>query len=1571
MSFNVIEASKKIVNQYKRYLKTIFDIADPEYKSLFLEQLEYADPFSKGPYLDVTDSFVKGKTVKELIDAKILSSDFSRLKDIYGKTLYLHQEQAVEKTANGDNIVVSTGTGSGKTESFLIPIINSLMREKEACGKITPGVRALLIYPMNALANDQIDRLRRTLADYPEITFGCYTGQTEYTKEKALFRKLNTDPETGEETTPLKNEILSRAEMKSNPPHILITNYAMLEYLMLRPEDSVFFDGEFAGHWKYIVLDEAHTYTGSTGIEVSMLLRRVVAKLNNPKIQYILTSATLGDKDTDEEVVAFAENLCSAPFKKENVIRATRVDLSQNASINLRLDSDFYRTVNELIECGYDDEYVLNRINETFVISHNTQDLSELLYEVLLCDATYWKVKNFLSTPKSVEEVCDYMNWSHQELTDFVEVASRAVKDRTKLFDARYHLFIRATEGVFITLPPHKSLWLSRKSCDYYNGQEYKAFEVVTCAQCHALYIIGEIKDSHLIQKANYDSASIKEAFLIGDRVHDDDEDVSLESEELETDAYELCPHCGFIRKVNEVHKRKCEHDTGDYVKLIKVKTSSVTGRVTKCISCESVNTLGVLRSFFTGQEASTSVIGTALFEELPQYEREIVVKQQDDGFDDGFDDSVEDQIINKPKAKQFIAFSDSRQAAAYFSTYFSETYNGILYGKLINEKIKELQGDKKSIPRFVRELATVFRKNEIAPFSEGTPDYEAEAWKAVLKELVDNKARNSLMGLGLLSLDVTDDVAFPSNNKFGFKTAEDVKNLCLVYITGMLSDVAIYYDKDLTESDLEFFTHNGVETSYLSNGANSAYIRSFVPKKENKTNKRKEYLERILKKNGVSVTQEEIIKFMDAVWKRFFANGGLLKNVTTKSGAEGYRVNTEKLCLTRHNKWYYCPRCHRVTPYNVAGVCPSYMCDGELEEIDIDKEEADNHYYRMYNDLIVQPLRVVEHTAQLNREEAYNFQNLFKQKKIDVLSCSTTFEMGVDVGELETVFMRNMPPSPSNYAQRAGRAGRSTKSAAFALTFCNKSNHDFNFFKNPVTMIKGVITPPSFKTDNEKICIRHVYASALAFFWKGNSKYFKTAQEMMEDGEYGVCGYKAFKEYLESHPVDLKEYLKDILPQSLIGLFDIENFGWVKWLFDEENVNYPNFKKVYELYSEEIKTLLEDKQNAIDAEIKADYILYRIRNYRNESIISFLSKNSILPKYGFPVDTVQLSVNDKKDKSGGLDLSRDLSMAIAEYAPGCQIVANGKLITSRYIRRVANEHWKMYDYVKCEKCQTLNMEIHRETGECIELKKCKQCGNVFRDKEKKTFLIPDFGFIAAPKIETPTLVKPERTYRTEAAFVNYKKDIPEAEYLFNGVKVHVATVENGPMAILTTDDFYVCQACGYALDTHKTNIPYFNQTKQAHRNPSGRNCGCTTLDKFSLGYRFETDVIRIRIDRPCNSDEAYSVLQSLILSACSELNIDNNEIAGCLQYYSEGIFYFVLYDTTPGGAGHVKRLNSEDKLQSVLYQAYLRAKNCSCGNEEGDSSCYSCLRTYQNQKNHDKIKRKYVISYLGFIAKY
>ena len=1568
MSFNVIAASKKISEQYNRYLKTIFDISDAEYKKLFEEQFETAEPFSKGPYLDVIDSFVKGRSIPEMIESGILSKDFRRLEDIYKKTLYLHQEYAIKKILDGKNVVVSTGTGSGKTECFLIPILDHLMREREKeGGKISPGVRALLIYPMNALANDQIERLRRTLADYPEITFGSYTGQTEYTREKALeiYKKLNRNQETGEDAVPLKNELLSREEMKKSPPHILITNYAMLEYLMLRPEDNVFFQGPFSHNWKFVVMDEAHTYTGSTGIEVSMLLRRVVSKLENPKIQFVLTSATLGDKDSDKKVVSFAEKLCSASFEVEDVVRAFRVDLEALSDEKYDFGTEFYDTIHNLLEEGYDDRYILERICSIFSLNTNNYELSDFLYDTLLRDATFWRIKRFLSIPQSVVSLCKETGWREEQVTAFVDVASRAMRDKTKIFDARYHFFIRATEGVFITLPPYKSVSLTRKNTAWNEGKEYKVFEVVTCAQCHSLYILGSIEENYLVQKSNYNLQDIKEAFYIGDTVHDSDGDDTLEDEKLMAETYELCPYCGFIRAANMVHKRACEHDPAKYIKVIKVKTNTISGRVTKCINCESINRLGILRSFFTGQEASTSVIGTALYEQLPSSEKIIVSRAEesfDDGFNDGFMDSVA-ETIEESKAKQFIAFSDSRQAAAYFASYFSETYEGILYSRLIRKKVGEIGVAGQPAPRFVAELAAVLKNKELSPSVDEIPDYEAEAWKAVLKELADNRSRNSLAGLGLLAVGVTEDIQFKGNTKYNL-SADEVKDVCLNFIMGMCTDAAVYHEKELSEKDILFFSYSGAETTYLSHGSNtSRCVRAFVPKTETRTNKRMEYLERVLVKKGNRCDREEIAKLLEAFWDRFFLRGGLVKNVSARFKETGYQVDTAKLIFSAGEKWYRCPKCHRITAYNVGGVCPSYMCDGELQSVDVHEIGKENHYYRLYNELTPCPLRVVEHTAQLNRDEAYHYQSLFKQKKIDVLSCSTTFEMGVDVGMLETVFMRNMPPSPSNYAQRAGRAGRSTNAAAFALTFCTKSNHDFNFFKNPVNMIRGIIVPPSFKTENEKICIRHVYASALSLFWKKYPQYFENAQNMLENDSQGRSGYTVFREYLNEKPEELKAYLKVCLPEVLVKQFEIETFGWVKWMFDEERLGYPNFERVYQMYTAELKTLQEEKKKVEEKGSPSDYILKQIHNYQSERIINFLSKNGILPKYGFPVDTVELKTTNSKLGRLGLDLSRDLSVAISEYAPGCQVVANGKLITSRYIRKVPNKHWKMYDYVQCNSCQTLNMEIHTESSPGFE--KCKQCGADLRKSAKSTFLIPDFGFIAESKISTPTLVKPERTYRTEAAFVNYDHQLPEETYDVNDLKVCIASIDNGPMAILTTDTFFVCQSCGYAQEATQSRLPFVNSIKQQHIAPSGRRCSCDSLEKFALGYRFETDVVRIKINKACNAEEAYSVLQAILLSACAQLNIDNREIAGCLQYCSAGIFYYILYDTTPGGAGHVKRLNSHAMLTAILQGAYRRAKFCDCGGEEGDSSCYSCLRTYENQRHHDMIKRKYVVEYL------
>ncbi len=266
MKFSPIDASETITKKYKRYLRTVFEISDVDYAKQFDKELNTQDVFAKGPYLDVLDSFEKGKSLNELMDKGIISKFFAKTGFPLERTLYSHQEEAILESIKGNNIVASTGNGSGKTESVLIPILAELSKEYEL-GILCPVVRALMIYPMNALANDQMERLRELLSEYPQITYGSYTGQTKQNRTRALheYRVLNDGKE------PKCNELICRDDMIKTPPHILITNYAMLEYLMIRPAENSFFNGSYAKYWKYIDLDEANVYGGATEIEVSML----------------------------------------------------------------------------------------------------------------------------------------------------------------------------------------------------------------------------------------------------------------------------------------------------------------------------------------------------------------------------------------------------------------------------------------------------------------------------------------------------------------------------------------------------------------------------------------------------------------------------------------------------------------------------------------------------------------------------------------------------------------------------------------------------------------------------------------------------------------------------------------------------------------------------------------------------------------------------------------------------------------------------------------------------------------------------------------------------------------------------------------------------------------------------------------------------------------------------------------------------------------------------------------------------------------------------------------------------
>lgn len=1554
MLFRPSESSKRITDFYRRYLLTTFGTNNEKYNKQLKQALEKDGAVADGPYISMSDPYEKGKTLSELAEEGLVSRELLKLENINpNRNLYRHQEEAVRKAVEGKNLIVTTGTGSGKTESFMIPIINQLLKEKEE-GTLGPGVRTLIIYPMNALVNDQIRRLRELLADMegnPKITFGRFTGET---KEKYKEAKEKYEEIEDISINPLsENELISREQMRMNPPNILITNYAMLEYMLLRPGDNIIFSKENASKWQYIVFDEAHSYDGAKGIEVASLVKRVKAMIGRENIKFILTSATLGDEKADSAIINFAESLCTAQFDSSSIIRSHTVEAKPTHNV-VNLDFELYRELANQIRNNYADEKIIGTIQKYNSNITRKADLTEILFDIVLHDRFYFDVRSVLYKQiKTVNTVAKELKISPEDFTDFIAVASNAVKNNERLFEAKYHMFIRGIEGVYVTLSPSNKLFINRM--ETYKEKPfdetdigYKVYEISFCNNCNALFITGQEEGGYLIQKSKSNDDYNPDVFLLNGDF--DEEDAEGEDDNV----YQLCSKCGAIKRASSVNSLQCGHGKEFVNKLICVKRKGE--KLNSCPCCHSFNgRRSILRPYFLGTEAATAVIATALYSELPGAEHKVRIESYEDDF--GFlGESEEDVIDENPITKQFLAFSDNRQTAAFFATYLESTYRDSLIKRIIVQIVDE---NKKrfetgvDLDYFVTLLTAAFDKYNMFP-GESEDRLISEAWIYTLREMSNFKAKNSLMKTGILMFDIDFNVPEPKNLNL---SAQELTLLFKSLCKSMMKDAAISTNEKFTKADIDRFTVTGFQKGYDRTSVGLSYVEGWVPE-EGKTNKRLKYVTKIL--NG---DEKKARKLLETVWE--YMNKYHFISIKPFGRRKAYLLDYRKIKTKTISKLYICSECRGITPYNIKGVCDNPKCNGYLEEYDFKVALQNDHYYNLYTTLDITAMKVREHTAQLSSDRAYEYQKDFKDKKINVLSCSTTFEMGVDVGSLETVFMRNMPPSPANYAQRAGRAGRSLKSAAYAITFCPNSSHDLNYFKNPVTMIEGTIQPPYFNVSNEKIVLRHIFASAFSFFWKVHPELYKdNIGDFIEDN-----GFEKLQMFLELKPELLKKYLLSVVPADLQNYFEINTFGWINQLFNNSNEKSGLCNIVLDKYNEDLDTLEKVKmERATENKKGIGSIINSINTIKHQRIIEFLSKNNLIPKYGFPVDTVEL-----QGASSGLSLNRDLFAAISEYAPESEIVADGKLLTSRYVRKLSGYEWPKYNYVICPECYTMS-----KTSYVSVIKECKQCGKQLVDKMHQ-YIIPKFGFLLdIDKKERPVgLNKPERTYKGSISYIGDENKIEFHEYQICGHQILLGNSRMDSLAVLNESPFFICENCGYGHIDNKTSGEFISFPN--HKNPNGYKCGNERLKRYALGHELQTDVALIKfLDFDINKiEEAWTILYSMLEGLSRNMNIDRNELSGCLQWYKDighdmGNFSFVLFDNTPGGAGYVRQLVKPQVLANMLREGFRVVSNCDCGGEQADTACYSCLCNYYNQRQHDILKRRYAIDfYQQFSASY
>lgn len=1548
MLFRPSESSRRIADFYRRYLLTTFSTNDEGYNAQLKEELEKPGAIADGPYVSMSDPYRKGKTLQELAEEGVVSREIVKMQGFHpGRSLYWHQEQAVRKAAEGKNLIVTTGTGSGKTESFLIPVIDQLLREKEA-GTLGPGVRTLIIYPMNALVNDQIRRLRELLRDMdePQITFGRFTGETEETTKKAEQKYRDFEGEDSEK--PIGNELISREQMRETPPNILITNYAMLEYLLLRPGDNTIFRPENAEKWRYIIFDEAHSYTGAKGIEVSALIRRVKATLGRDDINFILTSATLGDEKADAEIVRFGESLCSAHFEASAIIRS-RTNEAKPIRETVRIPFEFYRKAAKLIRDNAPDDDLLRLAGEYGTIDPS-RDVSAVLYDTILHDSFYYEVRKALYRQiKTVRSTAGELMLSEEDFTDFIAVASNAVCNGERLFEAKYHMFLRGIEGIFITLKPAGKLFLHRmetwKEKPVDDDIGYKVYEVSFCSNCSALYISGQEEDGYLVQKKGKGDMYHPELFLLSGSL---DEDGDTEDDSV----YHVCAKCGAIKRASSVKSLDCGHGREYINRLIKVKGAGEMLKTCPCCHQQS-HQRGVLRSYYLGAEAATAVIATALYSELPAESHHSVREVINDPF---FGEIVSERDDVTELTKQFLSFSDSRQTAAFFATYLEDTYRDTVVKRLMLQIAQEQTQRMESgivVSSFVSFLAEKLRQQKIFPDLNEDNLYK-KAWIYTLREISNYRAKNSILNNAGMVFEM--DYHLPPLKNLPL-SQEELQDMLHLLTRDMMRDSSIFINGvSFTKDEESEFSVSGFRKGYDKTATGYSYISGWSPEK-GKTNKRLKYVCKLIN------DETRARGLLDSLWSNYLVKESFVREVPFGK-RKACLLDAEKMRIRLSKKLWRCRECHAVSPYAVKGLCSNPRCGGTMEPYDADEALKNNHYYHLYTELDPVPMIVKEHTAQLSADRAYEYQREFKNGKINVLSCSTTFEMGVDVGSLETVFMRNMPPSPANYAQRAGRAGRSLRSAAYAITFCPNSSHDLNYFKNPVKMIEGKIRPPFFNISNDKILLRHIFASAFSCFWRLYPQYYtQTVGQFMEIG-----GFEKIKAWLDSKPEGLKIYLRKVVPAEMQSFFGLGEFDWVSALFGNEES--PGLcDTVIAKYRQDIKDLKDAEERIVQG--KKDYwrlsnISRTIKTFEDQRIIEFLSKNSLIPKYGFPIDTVELQ-NSARGEDISLRLSRDLFSAISEYAPESEVVADGKLLKSRYIKKLGGYEWPKYNYRICPKCLTLTRKL-----DVNRIDECRQCGFSFSGRNQQ-YLIPKFGFMTDTEGSKPVgLNKPERTFKGSISYVGDDQGIDFREFLICGLRVQIGTSKMDSLAVLNEAPFFVCDSCGYSLINEKTTD---NTVVQAHKKSDGYPCSCNRLTKYSLGHELQTDVVLLRFADFSlqKSEEAWTILYALLEGLSRRMGIDRNELSGCLQWYRDsehaGSFGFALFDNTPGGAGYVRQLSEPGVLVEMLREAFRVVRSCDCGGDAADTACYSCLCNYYNQKQHDILKRIYAIDFFKQFA--
>ncbi|MCD6449624.1 MAG: DEAD/DEAH box helicase, partial [Thermotogaceae bacterium] len=1161
MPLNPVQFGKDVIDQFGRYLLTTFPIADPRLREQFKEGLSFGlggkERLAKGPYIYLSRPFVEGPTLKELINDPSLNLHPAIAGIFKFERLYKHQEEALRAVKAGNHVIISTGTGSGKTEGFLLPIIDECLKARDR-GE-TRGPLAILIYPMNALVNDQLERLRKLLAG-TRITFGRYTGETPETAEN-IPRLEESRPYTKEELLKAQKpgypfplpweECFSRKEILERRPLILLTNYSMLEYLLLRHKDIELF---LEAPLKFIVLDEIHTHTGSRGSEIACLIRRVrgITGKTRDEVICIGTSATLksadvvelGNKDGkwEAELKRFAANIFGVPEDKLYLVQESYQERKEKGSFRPPPPDDpqklFHEILKSVREVQLQDE-VSEVSLETIKLAEKLVSLKApeggdtlaVLYKLLAQSEIVSFLEKITETPRQLKEIVNEFRKAfperkrlpdaalEAEILNYLTLGALARLDDEPLLRPKLHYFVQGLQGVYIA-------WQEDGTPNIFFDQaiktDYILFELQICRSCGQHYVKekysppfavdyeGKICGVRILSKNSEDA----EILYFTDTI------VPGVEEEVFGEKGYLCPYCGAIhdRELSVCLNEKCRRET----KLIPI--IFFPAPLHRCVSCGAANPerSPVITPVKSAEVSDVMILAQTMLSVMPE-----------------------------PSLRKLIVFADSRQEAAFQAGWMENRSRRHRLRHLVYQILKSEPTKIFSIDSLHEKLIEKATEQKLIPRVRWgqEEEYKRLRWFIVeeLASLTRRQMRGSLEQLGLAAI-LYDGIEPENLTEFTHWlekleiSSEDLSNLIhalldIYRIQGILSDPFLQRDWSSQDTEVRKGIINIMEFY-------CPHVLVFQKEGESK------YQKGWITKNGRSAAQVFLSKifpnlkpelknqFLEDLWEWLIEKDILVpaeikkkragKIVPVKDGS-GYQINYKRIGITHSEGRYVCQSCRlsrsRPTPGNV---CPVYRCKGRL----IYQHWDENHYdVVQYTKLDFVPLIPREHSAQVPQDDRLKYEREFKKKEsaVNCLVATPTLELGVDIGQLEMVLMRNVPPSPSSYVQRSGRAGRRHR-IGVVFTYCRNRSHDKYFYRHPEQMISGKILVPAFSMQNEPLIRKHIFSTVLSFL-RQKEDTVKLINNIIPPFIWHYFGEKENgKERYRDRPLDVKTPLKEVI---------------------------------------------------------------------------------------------------------------------------------------------------------------------------------------------------------------------------------------------------------------------------------------------------------------------------------------------------------------------------------------------------------------------------------------------------------